>query len=169
MTTPKLHAVPTDAKSEEGVTKKTSPLDKFRSTRKPAIAGVETLQTGLPTMRIAEAKDWVRLHPDVDNFWSTELCFVNVPVKGQKKDTMHLIAEDLALSYLPSGRIQRYRLALASKPQDVFFLCIVPSQNLENTFNADSVAACERCQTGMGDGLKPAGGRRRRLQDRAHP
>jgi hypothetical protein len=145
MTTPKLHAVPTDAKSEGGVTK-TSPLDKFRSTRKPAIAGVETLQSGLPVMRIAAAKDWVRLHPDANTFWSDELCFVNVPVKGQKKDTLHLITEDLALAYLPSALIQRFRLVLASKPQDVFFLCIVPTQNLDNQFNADSVAACERAK-----------------------
>jgi hypothetical protein len=42
-------------------------------------------------------------------------------VKGQKRDTLHLIEEDLALRYLPSGKILRFRLALASKPFDVFF------------------------------------------------
>src|SRR5262245_18373433 len=106
MNKPNLHAVPTVAKGEE------NPLDKFRSTRKPAIAGVETLQAELNVMRLAEAKDWVRLHPNAEDYWSPELCFVNVPVKGQNKGTLHLITEDLALAHLPAGRIQRFRLAL---------------------------------------------------------
>ena len=54
---------------------------------------------------IAQAKDFVRLHPDEENYWSSELCFVNVPIKGQKRDTLHLIDEDLAMQYLPSGKI----------------------------------------------------------------
>ena len=72
----------------------------------------------------------MRLHPDEETYWSHELCFVNVPIKGQKRDTLHLIDEDLAMRYLPSGKIQRFRLALATKPFDVFFLCHVPSRNL---------------------------------------
>ena len=63
----------------------------------------------------------MRLHPDEENYWSDELCFVNVPIKGQKRDTLHLIDEELAMRYLPSGAISRCRLALAAKPYDVFF------------------------------------------------
>ena len=56
---------------------------------------------------------------------------MNVPTKGQKHDTLHLIEEELAMRFLPSARILRMRLALATKPYDVFFLCQVPSQNLD--------------------------------------
>ena len=38
-------------------------LEKFRSKRPPTIAGVETLLTALPILRIADANDFVRLHP----------------------------------------------------------------------------------------------------------
>ena len=91
------------------------------------MAGVETLSTGLPHHKIAAAKDFVRLHPDEETYWSPELCFVNVPIKGQKRDTLHLINEDLAMRHLPSGKIQHFRLALATKPHDAFFLCEVPT------------------------------------------
>jgi hypothetical protein len=58
-------------------------LDKFKSKRGAALANVETLQTALPHYPIAHAKDFVRLHPDEAACWSPELCFVNVPIKGQ--------------------------------------------------------------------------------------
>src|SRR5262245_1138259 len=121
-------------------------LDKFKSKRAAAIANVETLQTALPHHNISAAKDFVRLHPD-DAYWTSELCFVSVPVKGQKKDTLHLIDEDLAMTYLPSGKIQRFRLALASKPFNVFFLCHVPSQNTDNSWNMSNLQACERAKS----------------------
>jgi hypothetical protein len=119
-----------------------SQLDMFKSTRDPSIAGVETLLTALPHHKLSEAKDWVRLHPDEEHYWSAELCFVTVPIKGQKRDLLHLINEDLAKRYLPSDRIQRFRLALATKPHDAFFLCHVPSQNLDNIWNDTSLRAC---------------------------
>jgi hypothetical protein len=122
-------------------------LDKFKSKRAAALANVETLQTGLPLHRAVEAKDFIRLHPDEDNYWSSELCFVNVPIKGQKRDTLHLIDEDLAVQYLPSGRILHFRVALATKPQDVFFLCIIPTRNLDNNFNSTSLTGCEKAKT----------------------
>ena len=87
-------------------------LDKFRSKRPATLAGVETLLTALPHNSLSEAKDWVRLHPDEETHWSPECCFVNVPVKGQKRETLHLIVEELAMRHLPSGKIKRYRLAL---------------------------------------------------------
>lgn len=120
-------------------------LDKFKSQAAPTIAGVETLQTALPHCSLSQAKDFVRLHPD-DDYWSPELCFVNVPVKGQKIDTLHLIVEGLALQFLPSARVQRFRLALAAKPNDVFFLCHVPTCNLDNAWNASNLQACEQAR-----------------------
>jgi hypothetical protein len=108
---------------------------------------VETLQTALPHHNIAQAKDFVRLHPDEDSYWSSELCFVSVPIKGSKRDTLHLIVEDLALRFLPSAKILRFRLALACKPHDVFFFCQVPTQNLDNSYNETNVKACELAKT----------------------
>ncbi len=124
---PKLKVVHPDTEPAEPIPKPGKfSLDKFKSTQAASAAGVETLLTALPHYSIAEAKDFVRLHPDEDEYWSVELCFVNVPIKGQKHDTLHLIDEGLAKQYLPSARIQRFRLALATKPNDVFFLCHVP-------------------------------------------
>jgi hypothetical protein len=122
-------------------------LDKFQSRSAATLANVETLQTGLPHHSISQAKDWVRLHEDEEHCWSYELCFVNVPIKGSKRDTLHLIEEELAMRFLPSARILRFRLALATKPYDVFFLCHVPSQNLDNDWNRSNLAACERAKT----------------------
>lgn len=121
-------------------------LDKFKTKRAAAVANVETLQTGLPHYKLAAAKDFVRLHPDEENYWSPELCFVNVPVKGQKRDTLHLIDEELAMQYLPSGKILRFRFALASKPFDVFFLAEVPTRNPDNEWNVSSLFACEKAR-----------------------
>jgi hypothetical protein len=121
-------------------------LNKFKSKRAAAIANVETLLTALPHHSISQAKDFVRLHPDEEKYWSPELCFVNVPIKGQR-DTLHLIDEELAMRYLPSAKILRFRLALATKPGDVFFLCHVPSRNTDNPWNASNLQACEQAKT----------------------
>jgi hypothetical protein len=122
-------------------------LDKFKSKRAAAVANVETLQPALPHHSISAAKDFVRLHPDEVSYWSPELCFVNVPIKGQKRDTLHLVDEDLATRHLPSGRILRFRLALASKPGNVFFFCQVPTRNEDNAWNASNVAACQMAKS----------------------
>jgi hypothetical protein len=121
-------------------------LEKFKSKRAAAVASVETLQTGLPHHSISQAKDFVRLHHEEAIYWSPELCFTNVPIKGQKHDTLHLIDEDLALTFLPSGKILRFRLALATKPFDVFFLAHVPSRNEDNAWNASNLLACEKAK-----------------------
>jgi len=120
-------------------------LDKFKSKKEP-LAQVATLPTELPILKIADAKDYVRLHPDVDKYWSPELCFVKVPIKGQNKDRLHLIDEDLALKYIPSGRILRFRLALATKPDDVLFLCQIPTRNLDNDWNETALKGIEQAK-----------------------
>jgi hypothetical protein len=121
-------------------------LNKFRSKRADTIANVDTLPTGLPVSTISQAKDFVRLHPGEENYWSHELCFVEVPIKGSKRDSLHLIEEALAMRFLPSGKIKRFRLALATKPNDVLFLCRIPTQNMDNKWNHDNIAACENAK-----------------------
>jgi hypothetical protein len=106
---------------------------------------IETLLTGSQHYPISAAKDWVRLHPDEAAYWSEEYCFVIVPIQGQKDNTLHLIAADLARK-LPPGRVQKFRLALASKPHDVFFLAHVRSQNLDNEWNRTTLQACEQAK-----------------------
>jgi hypothetical protein len=136
---------------EEAVTPIAKPpafsTSKFKSTTAPTIANVETLLTALPHYTISQAKDFVRLHPDEKTYWTDELCFVNVPIKGATKDSLHLIVEPLAMQYLPSARIQRFRLALATRPYDVFFLCHVPSRNIDNSWNETNLLACEQAKT----------------------
>jgi hypothetical protein len=121
-------------------------LDKFKSKHAGALAGVETLQTALPHHSISQAKDFVRLHENETQYWSPELCFVSVPIKGQTRDTLHLIDEDIAMRYLPSAKVLRFRLALASKPLGSFFLCHVPSRNTDNSWNETNRQACEQAQ-----------------------
>jgi len=122
-------------------------LDKFKAKQTATVANVETLQSPLPVHNMAAARDFVRLHPDEKNYWSDELCFVEVPIKGQKRNTLHMIVEDLALQFLEAGEIKRCRLVLASKPNDVFFLCEVPTQNLDNSWNNTNLEACENAKT----------------------
>src|SRR5262245_31793375 len=132
----KLEVVPEPKSEDVSIAKPAKfSLDKFKSKRSAAVASVQTLQAALPHHSIAQAKDFVRLHPDDEHFWSPELCFVNVPIKGMKRDTLHLIDEELAMQYLPSARVLRFRLALASKPYDVFFLCHIPTTNEDNLWN----------------------------------
>jgi len=122
-------------------------LDKFKAKRTATVANVETLLSPLPVHNMAAAKDFVHFHPDEESYWSAELCFVDVPIKGQKHNTLHLIDEDLALRFLEAGEIKRFRLALASKPNDVFVLCVVPTQNLDNSWNNTNLEACEKAKT----------------------
>jgi hypothetical protein len=122
-------------------------LSKFKAKRAAAVANVETLPSALPVHNFAAAKDFVRFHSNEAEYWSDELCFAEVPIKGQKHNTLHLIDEDLALRFLEAGEIKRFRLALATKPGDVFFLCEVPTQNLDNAWNISNLEACEKAKT----------------------
>jgi hypothetical protein len=121
-------------------------LDKFKVKRAPTIA-VNPLLERLAVLKIGDVGDFARLHPDEEAYWSVPLCFVDVPVKGTKKTNLHLIDEDVALQYVSGKKIQRFRLALASKPWDVFFFCKVPCINLDNSFNKTALDACEQAKT----------------------
>jgi hypothetical protein len=123
-------------------------LERFRAKRDPAVGTVEVLLTALPVHPIAQARDFVKLHPDENTRWSPPLCFIPVPVRGQRRDSLHIIDEEIALRYLPGGRIQRFRLALATKPHDVFFLACVPCENLDNSWNLSNLTGCEEATRG---------------------
>lgn len=88
-------------------------LDRFKSKKQPSIGGLETTPSVLNIIKIGDANDFVRLHPSEEDYWSDELCFVSVPIDGEKKDQLHLIDEEIAVRYLPSKKIKRFRLALA--------------------------------------------------------
>lgn len=121
-------------------------LEKFKSKKSPTIGGVENLLTALSHHKIADANDFVRLHPNEYDYWSCELCFVSVPIKGTKHDLLHVIDEEVATRYLPAKKILRYRLALAAKPHDAFFLVHVPSTNLDNAWNSTALIACDKAK-----------------------
>ena len=70
-----------------------------------------------------------------------------MPIKGQKRDHLHLIDEAIAVANLPSKKIDAQRLVLGSKPYDVFILVAVPTVNLDNTWNESAVQACEDAKT----------------------
>jgi hypothetical protein len=141
--TPPVAANPEATPETQSIAKPTgSGLDRFKAKRSLTVAGVGPLLESLTVMKIADANDQVTLHPDDENYWSDPMCFVDVPVKGSKKGTLHLIDEELALTYLPKKRIQRFRLALASKPFDIFFLCKVPVLNLDNKYNEMALQGC---------------------------
>ena len=147
---PKLKVVYPETEPAEPIPQpeKEFSLDKFKSKNPNATPNVETLQTALPHGTLSEAKDFVRLHPDEENYWSVELCFVRVPILGQKRDLLHMIDEDVALrNNVSDKKVLRFRLALATKPHDAFFLCHVPSRNLDNSWNESMVKACQQAKT----------------------
>ena len=128
-------------KPAEGVS-----LDRFKSTRS-STAGVDNIVGGLPHCKVGEVKDFFRTHPSEEDYWSPEYCFCSVPIRGEKHASLHLIAEDLADQFLPKGKVMRFRLILASKPFDAFFLLHCPTQNLDNGYNATALVACEQGKT----------------------
>jgi hypothetical protein len=123
-----------------------SKLDQFKTKVQPS--QVEPRQGPLPHHKISEAKDFVRIHANRENYWSAELCFVSVPIRGQKEETLHLIDEDVAKrNDIPEGKIERFALALASKPYDHFFLAHIPTRNLDNSWNLSCMEGIESAQT----------------------
>jgi len=122
-------------------------LKKFQTTGPAQPPNVKTLLPPLPTRSLKEVGDYARLHPDEANYWSPELCFVGVPIKGSKRDSLHLIEEEEAKEYLSSAQIKRMRLAVGATPNGVFFLCEVPTQNLDNPWNKTMLDCCEQAKT----------------------
>jgi len=122
-------------------------LSKLKSTGPLTPPNVKTLLPPLSVRHLKEVGDYVRLHPDEANYWSKETWLVSVPIKGSKGDNLHLITPELAKQYLPPARIKRMRFALGATPNGVFFLCEVPTQNLDNVWNKTTLTACETAKT----------------------
>jgi hypothetical protein len=110
----------------------------------------EKLLEPLSVMKLSDAGDFVRVHPAKI---SHELFYVMVPQPGRKDGVMHLISEELAIKLSRGrknliGKIKRFKLALAAKPYDVFFLAIVPTVNLDNEWNKSMLEAIELAKQG---------------------
>src|SRR5262245_37041221 len=165
---PKLRVVSSEVEAQISIPKPEEKfsLDRFKSKLDTSGGGVETLIPALPISSIGRAGDFVRLHPDEDNYWTSELCFVNVPIDGQKDRVLHLIDEDVAKRHDLQDKIVRFRLALATKPGNAFFLCRVqpkPHQHLEQ----DRVRRLRTSQEAVDAGGTQEGAQRRRLT--VHP
>jgi hypothetical protein len=50
------------------------------------------------------------------------------------------------MMHLAPKQIKRFALCLASKPHDVFFLCEVPTQNVDNSYNRTALRAIEEAR-----------------------
>ena len=147
--TPPLAANPETTTEPQSIAKpKKFSLDKYKSKRSQTIGNLETLPSKLSVLKISDVGDFVRVHPDVQNYWTDELCFVDVPIKDTKKSVMrHLIDEELALRYLEPKKLKYCRLALAMDALGRPFLCIIPSRNLDNDFNASALKGIESAKT----------------------
>jgi hypothetical protein len=102
-------------------------LHRFKSKRDKTLANVEVDPGPLPVTKITDVKDFVRVHHDEENWWTEELCLISVPIKGLRKEQLHIIDEELAADKLEEAQIIRMRLALASKPYGKLFLAVVPA------------------------------------------
>jgi len=127
---------------------KPEPFDLSQFTVTAATASVQRMPMALPVKKLSDVGDFVRLHADnrpqeAGGYWSGPLAFVDVPVKGQTKKVRHLIRPDLAAKHLPAKLVKYCRLALGCDPEGKPFLCEVPCENLDNTWNRSNLEACE--------------------------
>ena len=67
------------------IAKPTGFMDKFRSKKPPTIAGVDTVLSALKIHRLGDVRDFFQLNPNEEEYWSPELCFVEVPDQGRQK------------------------------------------------------------------------------------
>ena len=163
--TPTKAAKPIAADKPEDLTEKVTPikkpssfsLDKFKSKRAAAIANVETLlgRAAAP-QRLQEAKDFVRLHPDEENYWSPELCFVDVPIKGAEERHAAPDRRRTRAALPAGGKIKRFRLALATQAATTCSSSATcPSTNLDNSWNADQHRGLRAGQGALGQADQP--------------
>jgi hypothetical protein len=122
-------------------------LSQFEAKKTADIAGVVTLQTALPVFKPGEIKDYFRLHPGPEWWTSTAYCFIEVPIIGVKGSVLHLINEEVAVANMDADDFFRCRLVLGSKPYNVFFLCRVPCENLDNPWNETALLGCTEAKT----------------------
>ena len=81
-------------------------LDLFKTKSSPTIAGVATLLTALPHHSIAQANDFVRLHPDEETTGRPNCASSLFRSRARSKTLVHLIDEELAVLLLAEQRIK---------------------------------------------------------------
>ena len=140
-------------------------LDKFKSKRAAAVASVETLQRALPHHSIAAGQ---RLRSPASRRGYLLVAGALLRKRADQRPEARHAAPDRrgpGDAYLPSGKIQRFRLALATKPFDVFFLCHVRPGTRTTP---GTPATCRPARQAKTRGCKPPAERKRasKLQDR---
>jgi hypothetical protein len=144
MSKPKL--VESDTPPTEPIAQPDDELDISRFSAddpyKPEMSGVRTVLQRLDMLTLSDARDWV-LVCDNPAYITPPLMFISVPVQGQKHNAVHLIDKAVALRNCDDREIEQYRLVLAARPHDRFFLAKVPCANLENSWNESMLRAVE--------------------------
>src|SRR5260370_2281712 len=65
-------------------------MKRFLSKTPDTIAKVGVIPAILPQYRIADANDFVRLHPDRENSRSEQLCFLELPTPVMRSHSTHV-------------------------------------------------------------------------------
>ncbi len=125
-------------------------LADFRTEQNPKATGIEPTCPALPMMRLADVKDFFVLHPH-DSYWSNEVALIQVPTKGSTESTQHLILDGIVKKYSDQlqARVKYCQIVLGAKPDNVFFLGLIPTRNLDNTFNASAIRAAVQAKSGI--------------------
>ena len=132
-------------------------VDKFKSKRAATSYGVDNLVDGCLIRRLENSQGLLPPPPGRGRVLVGRIVLRHGSGERLERNSLHLIAEDLAVEYLPSGKVLRFRLALGSKPYDVFFLAHVPSQNLRQHVELYGVAGLRASEDLVG--LKPSAAR----------
>ena len=119
---------------------------------KEPVSSIQRMAMALPVKRFSDVGDFAKLHPDdrlpeEGGYWTDRLCFVDVPVKGASKRVRHFIHPALATKHLPAKLVKHYRLALGMDADGKHFLCEIPTENKDNTWNKSNLEICEIAKT----------------------
>ena len=87
------------------------------------------------------------MHPSEDEYWTPRCVSSRCRSRAPSATCCTPSTTISRCSICRPKKIKRLRLALATKPNNVFFWCSVPSQNLDNAYNADAIKACYKAQT----------------------
>src|SRR5260370_34282173 len=78
-------------------------MKRFLSKTPDTIAKVGVIPAILPQYRIADANDFLKLHPDREHYWSGEVCFGDVPSRGIRDNVSHLSDDAIPILHLYGG------------------------------------------------------------------
>ena len=80
-------------------------------------------------------------------YWSPELCFVNVPIKGEKRETLHLIDEELGIALSAERKNSALPLGAGDQAVRRLFSVSRADTNTDNPWNVSNLQACEQAKT----------------------